>query len=137
MDEIDGTELVPDEPDYPLQASARELRFLEGLGADVEALGESLRWIPGREPLVYNIQLRAGVREQQDVLMLVKAVGEGGALVAFHSGRTMIDALLSWPGRLRAGKVNWKQDEYTPTNYEGIERFIKGWVLHIEMTRKR
>ena len=116
------------------QGTARERRFLLGLGADVEALAEGLRWLPDRLPYVYNIQARAGVSDEQDVLLLVKGVGEEGPEIAFHTGRTMVEALLSYPARLRAGKVKFKPDDFPPSNYEEIAAYVNRTVEHSRAT---
>lgn len=117
-----------------IEQSAWQERHLITWGLDVEALGETLRRLPNRWPFVYNVQLRLPIRDNADVLMLVKAVGEGGPVIAFHGGRTMVTALITWPARVRAGKVEWREDIYPPGNYAEIEDYILKEVEYFEKT---
>ncbi len=103
---------------YGSQAAMQRIFF--AMGARLESFGQSVRWDRHDKVLVYNVQLRAAIREQQDVLMMVKGVGPDGPVIAFHSDRTMIDCIESWPARLNAGKISWKEDEFPPKNYQQI-----------------
>ncbi len=104
--------------------SARESRIMVEWGLEVEALKETLRHVPGRMPFVYNLQLRAPVKDTHGYLMLIKAVGESGPVVAFHSDRTLVDCLLTYAPRVRAGKIEWREDEFPPSNFDEIAEYI-------------
>lgn len=104
------------------EASTR--RILMEWGMQIEAFGEAVRLREDQPRQVYNIQLRAITRNGQDVLMLVKAVGEEGPLIAFHSGTSMRNAILTWPARLNAGRIAWREDEYPPDKYDEIKKYI-------------
>lgn len=124
---------IPD-PGYARRVTER---YMLGLGEDIEALMECLRWLPGRQPYVYQIQLRAPMRDQQDWLMLIKGVGEEGPVIAFHSGRTPAECMLTYPPRMRAGKLTWREDEYTPDKYPEIAEHIQNHIRHMEATQPR
>lgn len=112
----------------------REARMLIEKGEQLEALGENLRWLPDRWPYVYNIQCRAAIRDNAEAMLLVKAVGEGGPLIAFHSSLTIAGALATYAARARAGKVKWKEDEYPPKNYAEISAGVIDQVEHVRKT---
>lgn len=112
----------------------REARMLLEKGEQIEALGEHLRWVPGRWPHIYNVQCRAAIRDDSEAMMLIKAVGESGPLIAFHSAVTIVGTLVTFTSRARAGKVTWKVDEHPPKNYEEIAAGVLDQVEHIRKT---
>lgn len=121
----------------PGMRHARDQRYIIELGIDIEAFGESLRWLPERQPYVYQIQLRAPVRDEQDWSMLIKASEESEPVIAFHSGRTAPEAIRTYARRLRAGKLKWREDEYPPDKFAEIAQYIEKWVEHITKTNPR
>lgn len=127
MAEKENLEKPLEQPRIPTPQAATQ-RILVEMGMKVEAFGQAVRHLKQRPPHVYNIQLRSPVRTSHDVLMLVKAVGESGPVIAFHTGATMAEAVLTWASRLNAGRIKWREDDYPPSNYEEIAGFIEAEV---------
>lgn len=105
--------------------SAREARVLHEWGAGFEAFCRTLDWKGTRQQHVYQVQVRAPVREGADWLLMVKAVGEEHPLIAFHTGEGALQVILSWGSRFEAGKIQWKEDGFPPEKYDEIEAFIR------------
>lgn len=62
--------------------------------------------------------------------MMVKAVIDGDPVIAFHSGRTMVECIRTWAARLNAGKITWREDEYPPNKFERVVAFAQKEALY-------
>lgn len=105
--------------------AARERRLLLELGGRLEAFGVAVRLRANSQEHVYQVTIKMARYDEQETMMLVKAVGPEGPLLAFHAARLPVDCITSYPGRLAAGKVRWKADDYPPDKYDEISKYLQ------------
>lgn len=109
-------------------SAAAVSRFYVEHGERLQNLEFMLTWRVKAQLFVYKLEVRWPLTQEGDLLCILKAVSTEGPLIAFHSDRTIVAVLGSLSGRLRAGKLKWRVDEYPPTNYEEIAGAIASGV---------
>lgn len=84
-----------------LADTGRRLRFLDGINA-----------LAGHSGLVLTeIRVICVGRDDGSYLCIAKADQNGSRMIAFSSGSTPTEALISMCGRLQGGAARWKEDK--------------------------
>lgn len=101
------------------QAAAMERMHLR-VGAHIEELRHTVAWRGDRDLFVYNVRVSWPVNHVEEFLLVVKAIVDGEPMIAFHSGRGLVDTMLGMSDRYRAGKLKFTPDQYPPENWEDM-----------------
>jgi hypothetical protein len=62
--------------------------------------------------LITGFSVRLPRTEDQDVLVVVRAITAEGPVVGFHGSLDLGEAIVGMIGRLQANTMKWKDDEY-------------------------
>jgi len=99
-------------------SNAALLRHYSELGERWEQAREMFALAGDRGNFVHSLNLRWPNKPTQDVLLIVKMLSDQGPVVAFHSGPTWTHLIPTFGDRLRAGAVNFIEDEYPPDDWK-------------------
>lgn len=109
------------------QVPAAAKRWMQELGTQTESLATMLRKATDERPFVYEVRFDLLPVNAKDSLVVLKGFGKDGGLCAFVNGGSFLSLLRHSEELLRAGKLKWYDDQYTPTNYEKrVDRFKTG-----------
>ncbi len=64
----------------------------------------------GSSPMLTEVRLKLDADEGTSVLMILKATGSEGSLVAFVGGADMVSVILSAAKKIVAGVLRWRED---------------------------
>lgn len=92
-------------------------RYLRDQGMRAEQLREFIANARERELFVYSIQVRYPSKEYPSFSAVVKALTPEGPVIAFHNGYQLLEALLGIGQRIRAGNLEWRNDDYPPDDW--------------------
>ena len=92
-------------------------RHYHQLGETWEQAREIFALAGDRGYYVHNLNIRWPSKANKDVLLIVKVLHEEGPMVAFHSGYVWTHLIPTFADRMRAGTVNWLQDEFPPDKW--------------------
>ena len=94
-----------------VDAEAREEQRNRRVGEFVQALtqGRGATGVPGGR--VTRITMRLPTEASPETLLVVKAIGDDGDVVAFVGGLDVVQALLTWRARDRKDGLKWREDK--------------------------
>jgi len=102
-------------------------RWMAELGEEIELLGFMMRKPLEGRPFVYEIRIDLIPGKGGSAVLVAKGFGDAGGLVAFHNASGFLGLLRGFEAQLRAGKVNWIEDQYPPANYDKRRaRYLSG-----------
>lgn len=93
-------------------------RWLFDLGRGVEQTCRLMRIADGDHYYVYELRIREKQGFTGGVLLMLKAFGEDGPLIAFHQDNSVLQALCNVGDRLRNGSLPFQEDAFPAKDYE-------------------
>lgn len=123
--EIDGEKTVELEISDPGRAAIE--RHYMRQGKALEDMRLSLANLAQEGLYVYQLQLRWPTKGKPNHMLILKALQADGPVIAFHGDYGWVSALLGVAQRLRAGDLDWHQDDYPPEDW--MERLT---LMHTE-----
>lgn len=99
-------------PGNVLATAAMTERILSKTGLAVHQAAYSLERMEHDGNTIKAIRFMAKGGATGEWLAVITAVGEGGAVVAFHSGEGLTQVIEGTMNRLNNGSLKWKADEY-------------------------
>lgn len=109
---------LPEHREEDEPGSQAVLRYYSEQGRRLEALRLSIVNLTQQQIFVHALNIRFPVKAGDSHLVVIKALHEGGPLIAFASGYNLADALFALGGRLRSGGLEWKLDSYPHDDWE-------------------
>lgn len=106
-------------------SGAAVARHYSEIGEQWESARETIALLGDSGVFVFNIQIRWPKLASKDVLLIVKVFTEEGSFVAFHGGPTWSHLITGFTARLRAGTINWIEDEFPPDEWADWYAVIK------------
>ena len=100
------------------QSAESVRRWMYDVGKSFEKFCRLTRTSDGTRFHVYEVRVREKTGYQGGVLLMLKAFGENGAVIAFHSDNSVLQAFISTAERLENGSLMWEVDQYPPKDYE-------------------
>lgn len=64
------------------------------------------------QPELYELRLKCDTGDPEGFLVIAKALGETGYVIAFHRGETVVEALVGLSKRLKNHTLKWREDQY-------------------------
>lgn len=107
----------PESPKYDVSKEAVRRWFME-LGEGFESTCRMMNAQDGLRYHIYEVRVREKTGNAQGVLLLLKAFGEAGALIAFHQDNSLLQAFINVGKRLANGSIEFEEDAFPPKDYD-------------------
>lgn len=108
------------------------LKWEQETGAALITLAEMLRSPTEVRPFVYDLRFELMSLQASVGKVVLKGFGAEGGLVAFHDATGLVDGIRGLTGRLKAGKLNWYEDQYAGARYaERQALYLSGKVYRL------
>ncbi len=113
----------PEEAPLELSALARHYQR-QGRGLDDMRL--SIANLAQKQVFIYSLQIRWPTTQKPGHTLMVKAILEDGPKITFHNDFGWLTTLLGFGARMRAGQVDWYEDNFPPEDWvERLAHFHK------------
>ncbi len=100
-------------------------RYYRGLGREVDQFRMMVGSLGQGGRLVNGINVRGPRTGSPGHLLVVKTLSEEGPSVSFTGGNGWIETILAFGARLRAGQVEWKEDQFATEGWEEQFEYLK------------
>lgn len=105
---------------YPMQdvpgdavASARQVtQYWYDVGQAVGDVDRYQELASHDQPELYELRIKCDRGDDQGFLVMAKGFTEGGYVIAFHRGESVVEALVGMSKRLKNHTLKWKEDQY-------------------------
>ncbi len=125
-------EVTPTEPEYDVSKDAVRKWLLE-LGTGVERTCRLLNSNDGKRHHIYEWRIKEKLGASAGVLVMLKAYGDNGPLIAFHQDSSHLQAIMNIGNRSANGSLDFVPDAYPPKDYD---KAVVEYLARIEYFNK-
>lgn len=95
-----------------IASAAMMAREMERIGVSLRQLEYELRSLAEEGVEVVRISIKPSYNSYEDTRLVIAARTENGAIVAFHGGTGIVEALVGLKNRINNRSLKWKEDQY-------------------------
>lgn len=101
-----------DVPGNAIETAAQRQRFLVRLGKGWVDFCDACQRASGHGLFITGMTIKGELGEPDEILVVLRAEGEEGAVVAFHSTAEPLGLWTGLAARMDNGNLKWRKDEY-------------------------
>jgi len=102
----------PDVPGNAMETASQRQRFLMRVGQGWLDAVDAMHRLTGHDVIITGMSIRGEWDGHGDLLLVLRAEGPEGNIVAFHSTAEPLGLWTGLAARINNGSLKWRTDEY-------------------------